>query len=135
MNPDRRSSSGAVDEGLARINAALGTWKARMRQAFRSPSDPRANTAEAKTELRRVTEELESDLAAIVEQLQGEALRADALEARAMAAVRGGDDAGARAALVDHNAVSARLEQIEAEANVIRAMLAECALVLADSAV
>ena len=59
-------------------------------------------------------------------------MRADALETRAMAAVHRGDDADARAALLDHEAVGARLEQLEAEANVIRAMLAECALVLAD---
>ena len=135
MNPDRRSSSDAVHEGLTRINAALDTWKARMRQAFRSPSDPPTNTAEAKAELRRATEALESDLAAILEKRQIEAARAYALEVHAMAAVRRGDDAGARAALLDHEAVSARLEQIEAEADVVRAVLAECALALADSAV
>ena len=54
MNLDQRSSSDTVDEGLARINAALGTWKARMRQAFRLPSDPPANRAEAKAEMRRI---------------------------------------------------------------------------------
>jgi hypothetical protein len=135
MHPDQRSSSDVVDVDLARINTALGTWKARMRQALRSPSDPPADTAEARAELLRATEELKSDLAAILETLQAEVARADVLEATAIAAVHRGDDPGARAALLDHEAVIARLKQLEAEANVIRAMVAECAVVLAGSAV
>src|SRR5690349_22526264 len=135
MNTHQRSRPDAVDEGVARINTALDAWKAGMRRAFRSPSDPSGNTAEARAELRRVTAELESDLAAVLEERQAEAARADATETRAMASVRGGDDAGARAALLDHNAIVVRLEQLEAEAHVIRAMLAECARVLADDTI
>jgi hypothetical protein len=50
----------------------------------------------------------------------------DALESQAMAAVHRGDDRTARATLLDREPVVAKIEQLEAETKVIRAILAEC---------
>jgi phage shock protein A len=90
--------------------------------------------ADAIAELRRSVQALEADLASILKNLHTTAASAEALESEAMDAVHRGDDAAARSALVRREPLAARCEELEADAHVIRAMLAECAAVLDDSA-
>jgi electron transfer flavoprotein alpha subunit len=91
-----------------------------------------ADKAEAISQLRRATEELEADLASVLNELQTALAQAGALELQAMTAVQRGDDVAARSAILEREPVAAACEQLEADAKVIRAMLAECAIVLAD---
>jgi flagellar hook-length control protein FliK len=132
MNADRSASSrNKVDEGLARIDAAVAAWEATMRDVTTRAGTPAADKAEAMVQLRRVTAELEADLASVREKLQAAVAQADVLERQAMAAVERRDDVAARSALLMREPVIATCEQLEADAKVIRAILAECAAVLA----
>ena len=133
MNADQSASSrNKVDEGLARINAAVAAWMATMKDATTRSGTIAANKAESMVQLRRATADLEADLASVLDKLQAALAQADALELQAMTAVRRGDDVAARSALLEREPVTAACDQLEADAKVIRAMLAECALVLAD---
>ena len=132
MNADHSASSrNKVSEGLARINAAAAAWKATMRDATTRGGPAAPAKAEAMAHLRSATEELGGDLAGVLEKLQAALAQADALELQAMAAVQRGDDVAVRSAFLEREPVVAACEQLEADAKVIRAMLAECALVLA----
>ena len=133
MNADQSTSSrNNVNEGLARIDAAVAAWKATMRDATTRGGTIVPDRTEAVVQLRRAAQDLEADLASILDKLQAALAQADALELQAMTAVRRGDDVAARSALLEREPVAAACEQLEADAKVIRAMLAECALVLAD---
>jgi hypothetical protein len=133
MNADQSASSrNKVNDGLARINAAVAAWRATMREATARGGTIGPDKAEAMVQLRAATQDLEADLASVLDKMQAARTQADALEVQAMAAVRRGDDVAARSALLERESVAAACEQLEADAKVIRAMLAECAVVLAD---
>jgi electron transfer flavoprotein alpha subunit len=116
---------------MGRINAAVAAWKATMRHATSRGGTTVPDKAEAMTHLRSATEALEADLAGVLEKLRAAVAQADAFELQAMAAVQRGDDVAARSALLEREPVVAACEQLEADAKVVRAMLAESALVLA----
>jgi electron transfer flavoprotein alpha subunit len=133
MNQNRSAPSpNKVTEGLARSKAAVVAWKSSMTDAMTRGGTIGADKAEAITQLRRATEELEADLASVLNELQTALAQAGALELQAMTAVQRGDDVAARSAILEREPVAAACEQLEADAKVIRAMLAECAIVLAD---
>ena len=103
-----------------------------MRDATTRGGTIAADNTEAMFQLRRAMQDLEADLASVLDKLQAALAEADALELQAMTAVRRGDDVAARSALLEREPVTAAYEQLEADAKVIRAMLAECAVVLAE---
>ena len=121
-----------VNEGVARVDAAVATWKATMAKAtaYRERTPPNA-TAVA-VELRHAIEALESDLASVLEKRHAARAQADVLEAQATTAVHRGDHLRFRSALLDHEPVIEAIAQLDADADVIRAVVAECAAVLAD---
>jgi phage shock protein A len=115
----------AFDEQIA---LTLAGWKAKLREV--RAGQPR--DGDPLGALQSAARELETDLAAIEARLLSEGARAAACEARAMAAIRKADDAAARNALRERQQIVEGLEQLEADTTVLRAMLAECRLVLAQ---
>ncbi len=113
-----------------RIESALSGWKAKLRpepDAPRAGSDPRAAGI---AELQRAMHDLDTDLANAVKQSAVEASRASELETRAMEAIRAGDDVLARECLRRHGEFLGTAQKLEADALVLRAMIAECREVL-----
>lgn len=91
MSANRSSPNASrVEEGLARINATVATWKAARPKPTARPPASAPDKMGALAELRRATEELESNLARLLETQQTAAARANALESQAMAAVQRG---------------------------------------------
>ncbi|MFI5227894.1 MAG: hypothetical protein ACHQWU_02425 [Gemmatimonadales bacterium] len=80
--------------------------------------------------LERAATELASDLAGLLDEKAREGARSAELEAAAVEAIRRGDDAEARAALLERQNSVDRVKQLDADAAVVRAMLVECREVL-----
>ncbi|MEP6492144.1 MAG: hypothetical protein ABJF01_05675 [bacterium] len=80
--------------------------------------------------LRAAAAELEADLARLLQATTREQGRFAEFEARAMAAIHNGDDDAARDALVAQQASLDTLKELDADATVVRASLAECRAVL-----
>lgn len=119
-----------VSEFAARIDATVAAWKAKIR---RDQNDAPAilsarDTSDVDT-LRRAAADLESDLAAILADYEHEVAGANAFETLAMDAIRRGDDRAARDALVKQQESADRFKQLDAEATVLREMLAECQVI------
>jgi len=117
-----------ISEFAKRIDAAVAGWKAKLRreqEGARSASS--ASGASDSDALRRAAADLEADLAAIRSDFEREAARATTFETLAMNAIRKGDDRAARDALVKQRESDERLHQLDADATVLRAMLAELA--------
>ena len=122
-----------MSEYANRIEARLASWKARLTGGQRShdvgTSDDREDSV---AELQRATQQLEVDLADLLGAAALQAERAANFEARAMEAIRNGDDGAAREALRTQQECVDTLARLEADATVIRAMIAECRAVLGD---
>jgi len=117
-----------VSEFAKRIDAAVAGWKAKLRREHeggRTASS--ASGASDVDALRRAAADLEADLATILSDFERETARANTFETLAMAAIRKGDDRAARDALVKQKESAERLHQLDADATVLRAMLAELA--------
>jgi hypothetical protein len=117
-----------ISEFAKRIDAAVAGWKAKLRreqEAARSASS--ASGLGDSDALRRAAADLETDLAAIRSDFEREAARATTFETLAMSAIRKGDDRAGRDALVKQKESAERLHQLDADATVLRAMLAELA--------
>jgi phage shock protein A len=110
------------------IDAAVTAWKAKIRGMC--PDSPAER--DPVVALRDAAHALEADLAAIEARLRTEATRAGEFETRAMAAIRAGDDATAYDALRQQQTFVETLQQLDADAAVVRGMLAECRAVLAQ---
>jgi len=117
-----------VSEFAKRIDAAVAGWKAKLR---REQEGSRAASSTSGTSdvdaLRRAAADLEADLTTIRSDFERETARANTFETLAMAAIRKGDDRAARDALVKQKESAERLHQLDADATVLRAMLAELA--------
>jgi len=117
-----------VSEFAKRIDAAVAGWKAKLR---REQEGGRAASSASGTSdvdaLRRAAADLETDLATILSDFERETARANTFETLAMDAIRKGDDRAARDALVKQKESAERLHQLDADATVLRAMLAELA--------
>ena len=84
------------------------------------------HATESAAELRQHVGTLEADLAEVSAKIADIRTRAAAVERRAMDAIRAGDDRGARDALVEQHAHTEDLAALEADAQVLRAILSEC---------
>ena len=122
-----------VHDGLARINSAVATWKGAMTSAIVRDAATPPDNGDAAVELRHSMDALHADLKSVLEKLGTATADAERLEAEAMSAVQRGDDAAARSALLQRVPVAEACEGLEADAQVIRAMLDECATVLGDT--
>jgi hypothetical protein len=114
-----------------RIDAAVTAWKAKLKgeQRLREPaSDLRSERAVA--ELESAARELEADLADVLNKAAAEAKRVTEFEAQAMNAIRAGDDWAAREALLLVRQSMEKLESLNADTLVLRAMIGECREVL-----
>jgi hypothetical protein len=76
-------------------------------------------------ELRAMARELEADLALVEAQISATAARMLDVEGRAIAAVKRHDDRSARELLIEQAASAGELEQLDADAKVLRALLDE----------
>ena len=117
-----------ISEFAKRIDAAVAGWKAKLRreqEGVRSASS--ASGTSDSDALRRAAADLEADLAAIRSDFEREAARATTFETLAMNAIPKGDDRAARDALVKQRESAERLHQLDADATVLCAMLAELA--------
>jgi len=117
-----------ISDFAKRIDAAVAGWKAKLRreqEGARSASS--ASGPSDSDALRRAAADLEADLAAIRSDFEREAARATTFETLAMNAIRKGDDRAARDALVKQRESAERLHQLDADATVLCAMLAELA--------
>ena len=114
-----------ISEFAKRIDAAVATWKRKIRREYEATpvtSDAaRSGDADA---LRRAAADLAADLAAILAEFERETARATAFETEAMHAIRRGDDRAARGALLKQQESADRIQQLDAEATVLRAILA-----------
>jgi len=89
-----------------------------------SPSDETANQAPADA-LREIARELEGELEVVQAELSKNERSAQTHEARAMAAIKRGDDQSARAALMEMNGCATEMGRLGADAHVLRSLLAE----------
>ena len=120
-----------MSEFAERIDAVVAAWKAKLRHAqagATAGSSPHA--ARGVPALRHVVADLDADLAALLAEVAHEKARAAACETRAMDAIRENDDWAAREALSGQKTSVDTLQRLDAEATVLRAMLAECRTVL-----
>lgn len=83
--------------------------------------------------LQRAADDVARDLARVLERAASETTRSCDLQARAIDAVRHGDERAARDALRAVETSAELLRQLDADATVLRAMLAECRIVLDDT--
>ena len=88
------------------------------------PSSGKAKHAPADT-LREIARELEAELEAVQAELSKNEKGAQEHEVRAMAAIKRGDDASARSALMEMKAFATEMGQLGADAHVLRSLLAE----------
>jgi phage shock protein A len=100
--------------------------KDRLPEAGRASTDPAAD-------LRQALNDLETDLAETEKQVAAAVAEAGASHSRAMAFVQAGNDADARLALVEKSAAEELRNRLDAEAAVLRSMIAECRAVLETS--
>lgn len=110
-----------------RIEAAVAALKAKLKGTHEAPNP---DAASGVAELERAARDLEADLADVLKEVVLEARRAGELETRAMEAIRNGDDSLAREALQAHQVSVDTLQKLDADATVLRAMIAECRAVL-----
>jgi phage shock protein A len=123
-----------MPEFSERINAVVSAWKAKIRHDHESaPATSSPDPAGDASALRRAVADLAADLAAIGTNLAHEETRATAFETRAMDAIRKGDDRAAREALLAWQGSVDELHRLDAEATVLRAMLAECRALLDET--
>ncbi len=100
-------------------------------RSFFGGRDPRHNSATNPiADLRQAVADLEADLAETERQLATASSELDLCHARAQECVRSGDDRSAKAALGDKSEAQGRLERFDADAAVLKAMIAECQAVL-----
>ena len=119
-----------ISEFAARIDATVAAWKAKLRREQQgAPATSSRHAASDADALRRAAADLEADLATILADFEHEIGRANAFETLAMDAIRKGDDRAARDALSQQQESADRLQQLDAEATVLRAMIGECQLV------
>ena len=117
-----------VSEFAKRIDAAVAGWKAKLRREHEGGrATSSASGASDVDALRRAAADLEADLATILSDFERETARANTFETLAMDAIRKGDDRAARDALLKQKESAERLHQLDADATVLRAMLAELA--------
>ena len=117
-----------VSEFAKRIDAAVAGWKAKLRREHEGSRAASSTSGTSDVDaLRRAAADLEADLATILSDFERETARANTFETLAMAAIRKGDDRAARDALVKQKESAERLHQLDADATVLRAMLAELA--------
>ena len=117
-----------VSEFAKRIDAAVAGWKAKLRREHEGGRAASSTSGTSDVDaLRRAAADLEADLATILSDFERETARANTFETLAMAAIRKGDDRAARDALVKQKESAERLHQLDADATVLRAMLAELA--------
>lgn len=112
-----------------RIKAALAALKARIRG---TPSGPQ-HDSDPVSALHEAAQALEADLAAVEARLATKRERTSAAEARAISAIRARDDAAAREALLEQQALVEACHELQADAEVLHAMLAECRTVLGQN--
>ena len=119
-----------MSEFAKRIDSAVDAWKAKIRGEHSASDAGSDAVASGAPSLERAVRDLEADLANLLEQVALEVGRAEQLELRAMDAIRRGDDRGAREAVVAHQDAVDAMQRLEADATVVRAMIAECRAVL-----
>jgi phage shock protein A len=88
------------------------------------------DTDSALAELREATRELTSDYDGLMATIEHARARAADFEAQAIEAVRRGDDAAAREALMRHEKQTTSLNNLLADAAVVRSMIEECERIL-----
>jgi hypothetical protein len=93
---------------------------------FSSTSRSSNELSDAANQLRLEVSALESELRESMRALADAQATAAAAEARAMKAIRAGDDRAARASLLDQQAHTEKAAVIAADAHVLRAILDEC---------
>ena len=126
--PIMTEKQNTVSEFAKRIDVAVAGWKAKLRREQEgAPATSSATGTSDADALRRAAADLEADLAAILSDFEHETARANTFETLAMDAIRKGDDRAARDALVKQKESAERLHQLDADATVLRAMLAELA--------
>jgi hypothetical protein len=96
------------------------------KRLFASQSGSSEEPASTADRLQAEIEALEGEMAESMRVLADAQARVAAAEARAIAAVRAGDDSAARAALLATQADAERVALIEADLKVLRAILDEC---------
>jgi phage shock protein A len=120
-----------MSEFAERIDAAVASWKAKLRPAQERATDSSsARAAGDATALRRVVADLEGDLATLLERVAHDKARAGEFETRAMKAIHENDDWAAREALLGQQQLVDTLQQLDSEVIVLQAMLAECRAIL-----
>ncbi len=112
----------------------MNPWKAKL-QADKtgSSNDAARSRSDRIEELRVAVQELETDLAGVTGRIADAMAKASEVEDAAMRAIRRGDDVAARDALQRQHVHLDVVPELEAEAVVIRAMIAECRLVLDEA--
>ena len=75
--------------------------------------------------MRDIARELEAELEVVETELSKNEKAAQKHEARAMAAIKRGDDGSARAALMEMKAFTTEMGKLGADAHVLRSLLAE----------
>jgi phage shock protein A len=112
----------------------MNPWKAKLQADTKASSnDPAGQRRDRVEELRLAVNELETDLAGVTGRITEALSKAGAYEDVAMQAIRRGDDVGARDALRRQHVHLDVVPELEAEVVVIRAMIAECRLVLDEA--
>lgn len=117
-----------------RVDVAVRAWKAKL-QRDQMPRVSRSIPAIATTidELERAAQRLERELAEVASNRAIVARRLADFEKRAREATREAHDVTARRLLMAQQECAETVEQLDADAKVLRAMLAECEDGLAEA--
>jgi hypothetical protein len=91
------------------------------------------DSSQARSELREIMTSLTDELATTRNRLAAEQQTARALEERAMAVIRSGDDATARRMMLEQKESVENAQMLEADVIVLEEMIAQCESVLSRS--
>jgi len=116
------------------VEADVRAWRVKLQREQLSRADRNdSQTTDPTGDLQQIAQTLEADLAGVLEKSARVARRCADFEMRAVEAVREGDDVTARRTLLAPQACAETLARLDADAQVVRAMLAECREAVSDA--